>query len=707
MHRKSSPLRLPFFLQPAPSTVGNREPRHWLYRAQFDKLVKYVDLAEQDQKKATLIEIGVNHQSMAPPSRHPEGGLVDWVAGFGEIPDVDATSLHRAVCLAATAALTWRYYNPPGKRHDWCLALAGLFRQLGVSADEAEKVVHAAATYAGDSDIKDRLGAICSTYKRGDHEPLTSSGKLQDLMPKGRDFVRSLRKIRESASDGTEWIVMSGGQLSQIVDRAETALLACPIYQRGGVLTRAVRLDKTISDPSDVRRDVGATVLIAVREPWLLEQMGNVLRWCRFTKSGDRTAADPQSIYARTLLSRGEWRFPVLRGIVSAPTLALDGRIIESSGFDAASGLLLDFVPGTFPPVPPMASQSDAGNALDRLASPLRAFPFVDKAAGSVAVSALLTALVRSSLRTAPLHAFDAPTAGTGKSLLAEMAGLLATGVRPPALSQGKSPEEDEKRLATVLFAGNPVIHIDNCERPLAGDFLCSMLTQEVVQARILGLSERRVLPSTALVLASGNNLTFAGDTSRRAVVCRLDAGTERPDTRAFDFDCHQEVLASRPELVVAGLTVLRAYRVAGSPVKLTPMGSFSDWEWIRGALVWLGCADPADTRDAILDNDPRKDELLMVMDAWTQTLGEQPVEVGELTQPEFAAVHDLLRDIACRGAWSSKSVGWWLRRHKDRVVDGRAFRCTEKRQSRTQWWLEGARRALFGDPPQWMDTEM
>ncbi len=140
------------------------------------------------------------------------------------------------------------------------------------------------------------------------------------------------------------------------------------------------------------------------------------------------------------------------------------------------------------------------------------------------------------------------------------MAGLLAMGFSPPALSQGKTAEEDEKRLATVLFAGDPVIHIDNCEQPISGDFLCSMLTQEVVQARILGLSERRVLPSTALVLASGNNLTFAGDTCRRAVVCRLDANVERPDTREFDFDCHAEVLASRPELVVAGLTILRAY---------------------------------------------------------------------------------------------------------------------------------------------------
>jgi hypothetical protein len=359
-----------------------------------------------------------------------------------------------------------------------------------------------------------------------------------------------------------------------------------------------------------------------VREPWLLEQMGRVLRWVKPRADGGRTICDPAPIYPRTLLGRSEWAFPELRGIVTAPTLDRDGRVIEAPGYDRASKLLLDFAPSAFPSVPSEPTQDDACRALGLLAEPLRGFPFADNAARSVALSALLTALVRPSMRTAPLHGFDAPTAGTGKSLLAEMAGLLATGVRPPALSRGKSPEEDEKRMSTVLMAGDSVIHIDNCERALSGDFLCSMLTQETVQARILGLSERRVMPSVALVLASGNNLTFAGDTSRRAVICRLDARVERPDTREFDFDCHEEAIANRASLVVAGLTVLRAYVVAGRPVKLTPMGSFGDYEWIRSALVWLGCADRADTRTAILDSDPRRDELTTVMDAWERVIG-------------------------------------------------------------------------------------
>jgi hypothetical protein len=116
------------------------------------------------------------------------------------------------------------------------------------------------------------------------------------------------------------------------------------------------------------------------------------------------------------------------------------------------------------------------------------------------------------------------------------------------------------------MYCGDLGIHIDNCERAIVGDFLCSMLTQEIVQARILALSERRILPSTALVLASGNNFTLAGDTTRRAVISRLDAGVERPDTRTFDFDRHAEVLAARPELVVAGLTTRAWRRLSSTP---------------------------------------------------------------------------------------------------------------------------------------------
>src|SRR5215210_6717020 len=95
------------------------------------------------------------------------------------------------------------------------------------------------------------------------------------------------------------------------------------------------------------------------------------------------------------------------------------------------------------------------------------------------ALSAILTALCRIGLRTAPLHAFSAPTMGTGKSLLADIVSIIATGRAAAVMSQGKNEEEDEKRLLSVLMQGDPIIVVDNVDRPIQGDALCSILTQE------------------------------------------------------------------------------------------------------------------------------------------------------------------------------------------------------------------------------------
>ncbi len=671
---------------------GSRKVTHALYTTPEPQVSRsFNDLNGKPfvELRGTDTDGSVGHQTMIAPSIHPSGEPVE-LRMDGEI--AHASDLQRRVKLLATACMLKKYLGWRGLRHDERLAVAGFLLRLGLAEKEVIDVCEAVAADTG-NDVNDVASTVRDTAERLENDAPATGVKVVAKVIGGNDGKRVVGRIREWFADGVVVlgdgdVRMEGGKLTEIVDKAEAALLrsATTIFNRGGSLVRPVRLDAAMGEA--IRREVGSTVLIAVKESWLLEAMGQSLRWYR-----GNAQADPQALYARTLLGRGEWRFPVLRSVLTIPTLARDGRIIQTPGFDTETGLLLDFQAGAFPPIPASPTLDDALFALKRLAHPFRGFPFASEAAKSTALAAVLTGLIRPSLRTSPIAGFDAPEAGTGKSLLAESVSLVATGLRPPALSQGKTAEEDEKRLATVLFAGDPIIHIDNCERPISGDFLCSMTTQEVVQARILGLSERRVLPCTSLVLVSGNNLTFAGDTSRRSVVCRLDANVERPDTREFDFDCHAEIIANRAELVVEGLTILRAYDVAGRPEHLTPMGSFSDWDWIRGSLVWLGMADPADTRQAILDNDPRRDELLDVMELWDQAFRGQPIEVADIAERScdtaVKRLYDKLIEVACRGCgWSGKSVGWWLRRNKDRVVSGgRCFRCDDTAGRNGQRW--------------------
>jgi len=506
-------------------------------------------------------------------------------------------------------------------------------------------------------------------------------------------------------------VLMRAGKVEAVVDQAQDALMknGCTIYQRGGELIRPIKLDAPqVGKQGEARpllRPAGATVLVPVKEAWLIEQMNRSAEWYVLRRKDGKlvkSLADPKPVYAKTLMSReGEWAFPTLRGVVNSPTLALDGRIIQEPGYDDESGLLVDCAPGSFPKVPKKPTKDQAVEAMKFFTYPFRAYPFVNPAAKAVAMSALLTSLIRINLRTSPLHGMDSPTPANGKSLMAECAGVLSTGVIPPAMSQGKTEEEDEKRLSTVLHAGDSVIHIDNCGHHLQGDFLCSMLSQEFVQARILGLSARRILPSTALVIASGNNLTFAGDVSRRAVTCRIDSKTERPEERKFDWNPREDIKKDRAKFVIAGLTILLAYRVAGNPENLKPMGSFDDWEWVRGALVWIGEGDPADTRVSVQSGDPQREEMSEIAELWEKAFKSRRVRVSDI-ETSYTSVEDvaLLRarlvDIVCRGTWSGRSVGRWLMRWKDRIVGGRYFTCTEDQSSGHLWELKTGQAGLF-----------
>ena len=75
-------------------------------------------------------------------------------------------------------------------------------------------------------------------------------------------------------------------------------------------------------------------------------------------------------------------------------------------------------------------------SALRTLAEPFKDFPFIDDASRSVALAAVLTALVRRCLRAAPLFAYDAPKMASGKTLLITVVSYVATGRGPYLLSQ-------------------------------------------------------------------------------------------------------------------------------------------------------------------------------------------------------------------------------------------------------------------------------
>jgi len=86
---------------------------------------------------------------------------------------------------------------------------------------------------------------------------------------------------------------------------------------------------------------------------------------------------------------------------------------------------------------------------------------------------------------------------------------------------------------------------------------------------------------------------------------------------------------------VVAALTILRAYHVAGRPKMPTnPLGSFEIWSrWVRDALIWLGEPDPCKTMDRARAEDPRMQELGAVLSHWNTVIGQDAVTVKQLIE--------------------------------------------------------------------------
>ena len=679
---------------------------HYLLRGSDAVASKKFDMPElkgveglPDEHAVCVLEVRASGHTMAPPSIHPSGEAVTWERDSALLEDT-AKGIYRRAGLLAFLSVAARFYPAQGSRDDFCMALAGALLAAGLSPEEADRCVVRVAEVAGDEEAGKRRKAGQTAAKVEAGEAATGIPRVVEMLGLPEAVGKRFRLWlgMSGREDGRTRVEMSENRLHETQDAAEAAMLSAglPIYQQMGRLVRAVRLDVSELD-GDVVRQEGALVVRDVQPHSLRDLMTRVANFVRVveTKEGteDKPVGPPVSMALAYIqrVREGGGRLPVLRGIVECPTLRADGTVLAQEGYDAASGLILDTGGATFDAVPDAPTQEDAVASLAKLKWIIEGFPFVEDDDGrspsrSVALSAMLTAVCRRSLRTAPMHGFTAPTMGTGKSLLTDAVALLTMGRPATVLNQSGDGdgEEERKRLMSVLMQSDPVVVIDNVDRPMGGARMCSILTQETWQDRMLGGNDQGHVSTRTLWLVNGNNLEFREDMSRRAILCTMDAGVERPAERKFDVDLKVEVPRRRHELVPAALTVLRAFIVAGRPglEKLTPFGGFEDWSnLLRGALVWAGEPDPHETQADVAAVDSVREELSSLIEAWEQTIDlGAVVTAGELVRRagEEAAGGPgrdglmLALEAACPRGASPKAVAWYLKRVKGRIVRGR-----------------------------------
>jgi hypothetical protein len=448
--------------------------------------------------------------------------------------------------------------------------------------------------------------------------------------------------------------------------------------------------------------------LAPITQPYMVDLLCRSAKWTRYDgRRGKQVRIDPPEDIARVILHRsGEWNFNPVIGVITTPTLRPDGSLLVRPGYDPITRMIL-VEPPTMPAIPEQPTRDDAMAALGLLDGLLDEFPFADNASRSVALSSLITPVVRGAFIVTPMHAARAPTAGTGKSFLFDVSAAIAIGQPCPVMAAGRTEEETEKRLGAALLAGQPIISLDNVNGELGGDALCQIIERPVVEIRILGKSERVRIEARCTVFGTGNNLRLVGDMTRRVVLSTLDARQERPELRQFTRDPVAEVLADRGRYIAAALTVIRAYIVAGRPGVVSRLPSFEGWsDTVRSALIWLGRPDPVETMETARKDDPNLQAMEAVFAALKEAMGigeRKAISAAQIIQRAgeialelngYPLRHPGLKEALLavagqRDSIDARELGKWLSRHKGRIamgvrLEGRA----DEHGHPARWWL-------------------
>jgi hypothetical protein len=505
-----------------------------------------------------------------------------------------------------------------------------------------------------------------------------------------RDLLRVL-DIENSAARMKPTIRVIPGEMNRVVDAAERELSQSRrYYQRGGLIVTMV------TDPT-----TRETRVQEISQPALVRALAGVATWERFDlRSEAWVRADPPARHGAVLFDSTSYpHLPVLNGLARQPYLRSDGSLMTAAGYDSVTGLFAVFDAQEFS-VPDLPTRAQAEAALALLEDLLGEFSFANASDLAAALTAILTATLRPSLAHAPMFHARAHMVGSGKSYLCEVVTAFATPQRGTPTTFPADDEECRKMLLAELLRAPAVVEFDNLTGDLQGHkSLCTVLTSEFMTGRILGVSKTATVSTRTLFLSSGNNVGPVQDMTRRCISIRLDPGCEIPAERSFRRpDLVGEVLRERGRYVSAALTIVRAWIVAGRPkTACRSLAGYGDWsDLCRQPLLWLNCADPSVSVFEAMSEDPDRETLGRLLTAWQSVFGKVPamvrdaVKQASVLHDEHIELREVLRDIADeRGKINRRKLGWWIRRHSVRIVDGRRFVRASGNRSAEAWQVE------------------
>jgi hypothetical protein len=529
-------------------------------------------------------------------------------------------------------------------RNDAGFLLAVQLRDNGYSESEAEGVMRQYASSAPATSLKgnaepyavdEAVHSLRQAYSRSPRDPWGTKSLF--VVPPGRNGDREPGDARR---DGLPVIVVNNRELRDVSSEAIVALQRSNgpprLFARSGEMVHVV---------CDER---GRHTIANVSEAYLRGRMTRSADFRRLVRDKNRNpqypAVNPPIEVVRDVLALApeSWGFPALESVTESPLVRPDGSILSTPGYDLATGVfyapspsLQRFVVADQP------AESDVSSALTLLAEMLEGFPFVDSASRANAYAMLLTPIIRRAITgSVPITLVDAPRAGSGKSLLAEITALIHTGseaAMQPAPARGDESEW-RKLLGAVLSNGNALTIFDNVDHCLLSASLALAVTASTWTDRILGQSKTISLPVRCTWIATGNCLQLGGDLPRRCYWIRLDPATSRPWQRTgFRHpDLKEWVREHRGDLLSALLMLTRSWFVAGKPEgDVSPPGGFESWaRTIGGILSHSGVPGFLKNLDNLYDDsDPSEIQWEALLQGLSSAFGNRSFAIKELVE--------------------------------------------------------------------------
>ena len=235
---------------------------------------------------------------------------------------------------------------------------------------------------------------------------------------------------------------------------------------------------------------------------------------------------------------RHDGALPVVAAVATLPMVLPDGTILSGHGLVRERGIVFR-VPDELQKLLPTTAEctlSAVAEAMSFLAYEWLCDVMADYAGKCILIAASLTIIERLLLPERPAFFITAGQRGGGKTTTANMIAIAILGRRASAAAWSPNDEERRKALLAYLGEGVPIIVWDNIPRgaAISCPSIEKALTADTYSDRVLGVSDTRTVPATAVHVFTGNNIAARGDLASRSLSARLTVDRPDPENREF-----------------------------------------------------------------------------------------------------------------------------------------------------------------------------